>query len=1644
MIKNQYRLLISCIVSVMLVLSGCSGDGGGSGSANQGETTVVSGKVSLSSVVGKPRLQKAPQGKPGSALYKSTVRQKAPFSDLLPKSPVGAPLGGALVYLFDASHPEWLSPVASGIAGTDGAFTMDILANAELNDDAYTNGDPIPAGKYTMQAVGFDPTTGEFSMALQSVVRDFSGVSTEGDNELVAQSSEVKPTVQTMLGLTRNTDGTQTWGGATTTLPPSAAIQVAFSVAMNRASIENGITISPAVDGFWAVSADWLTATLYLNDGASLAAGDYTVTVHGEDSADTTAVTVKNVYLNKLEETATASFTVEAGALPDSAAPSAIIVSPNSNSDVSIVTPIRVASNEILDVNGLLLAAQTTADPTLGAQPGVLYVGEDLVTTTQYKYVYEFILGEPLKLGKSYKISVSGGHDLSGNPMDELLYSFATETATEGVTPITLTEGEAGYEEAVVKADAQADVKDVFGKWARSMNDRNLAQMQSLMHGEFIMDYNIADGYGEADEDRSGYYDLDEFGSMLSNAFLFWDLCQTSMSGDVVGDITIGTAGDTADFEFLLTGTSGNPSKDCADAAPKESMYAKLVKINGNWLIAKASEGIDTREETVSAATAITLTAPAEGAAIELGYDEATQTEITETFSWEPVDGASAYVMMFVDVRDSQSGFAFVLPPTYTEIEIPPNDDLLFNGSNPVAAEASKEFGFTREFNPRPGVSIDWQIVALGTNTVQDIQGGRATSLPKDIVGASKPSRFSLAGEYQELTVGVTAGGSPVTFSEITGGYDAGTAASVDITISTPRLNATSGIINVSGNTFEHIMVPLSINATGDMMVGTATVNLSQGNNGIEVADANIHGDPNGGEGDRDGLVEWFNVKTTGGTAPVIAVTSVTGSGTALDGGSWDYYSAGADSSVTIEGTVSDTTITMLHVNLWNDKQGARGYREVPVAGGMFSVDMDLYTGENWIDIGGSGPCTGADDCNWYSANFGVETSAGIPWVPPVAITSVEYVDGLGTVLKRDDWGDGGNWEATPTDTAAATPAHSIVITGTLVNFSDPSDSTNTPRYNAGSEGGWEEDRLSVDVAGNFELTIDLFQGWNNVGINDVKGNFYNMNIITEFGKEVVRPEIVSLNGTPFADALNTNGDFVLADGVCSVTVVGTAQDGEVRASWNGSGEKTDGMWDGFWEEVITSVDTSDTPTTNDTYTVTFDVIGGTGYSWSDNFININDVAWNWMGVRVLAHANSNCAYSSPEMTVDTFTGDVALLENPLGYDMDDGAGGTVFIEDGMRLSNNPDDGMQVVTNTITINGTSNKSERNISAEMWFCGRQLNLGSTVADTVATGGVYPWTLTVPVYSGFNNLEIKDGFNWYRVEMDATSTSVAPAPLVSVSAITGGTLDTGATDPNDPCAGSQTTWTVNATGLTMLTITGHTDSANPEGRGEWHGDGASGPIDIDVNGDFSFEVPAYNGFSHVNINDAQWNNQSLQLNVANGVSRPQFVAITSHTHDVAPGSTNVTVSGTIEANPTGATAGTDFTPDWVSGWVNTCDNTGMCSWYEFSNDPNGAQWGQLPLTVSAPDSNGDVVVTFDMVTVAATTDFIEIEMRADGSNGDGSWGGHGHSIKMNFGTGCPDCNAERVWKPGAKAANSVSDSFSSTVDTRHRVFMSRVKK
>jgi hypothetical protein len=1410
-------------LSIFLLASGCGGGGGGGGSSAGGggggggdggggtvETTSISGQVTLSSsVAGKPAAKVSAssmaKGAPGSNRYYAT--KKSISSDVkVPAYAAGDVVSNASVLLYDSDHPEYLYPIAQSDTDDQGNYTLSVLSNAANNGDAYTDGDAIPKGNYTLMAFkpgGFDPVLGITTdpvVAVQTIVNEFNGAVTGTD--LGAEPSDVRPTVEKMFGVSKNTDGTNTYGGTDVELAPNASIQVSFSMAMARGSITGGIDISPAADGYWSVSPDWLSATYYLNTGAQFTAGTtYTVTVQG---GDTNSAAVKNVYGNALENTAVGTFTIPEGATGDTVSPTAVIASPVSSTDVDIITPIRITSNELMDVNKILL----TSTPSLGTKPGVIYVGKD-DSAEQYKYVYEFILADPLNVGTSYNITVSGGTDLAGNQMNALTYSFQTAATTAGVdsTADSATQS------------AQADVKDVFGKWIRAMNDRNLAQLQSMMTGNFAMEYDVGrHGADDQDVNRDGRYSLAEFSAMIKEAFTFWDYCGIAMSGDIPSNINV--VGGKADFEFTLNATSDITSQECADAAPEDSLFALVTKINGSWLISRLGDGIDIRDKQLVVRDVIELVAPTHGSTVAAtpSYTNGVVSDAVN-FSWKPVNNVASYVFVIMNTRDDRLGRAFVMSSTPNAQD--DNGNPIFELSLPfdkVNGESVLPFGvkaisgkFDFDTNEGMGMARDgeqfvWEVFGLGANTINDFEQGRASNLFRDIVAISKLNRYSNPGTFKEINVAVAdVNSNAVSFSEIIDGYNAGMEDQLVLTITTPNGDAGNGsqcgpgcfdgaAVRVHGNTEQGY--PLTFDANG---MATVTIDLNQGMNWVEIWDG-------------VDLGEGFNVQTEGGIPPVIAITSVVDDlGNSYTPDQWGFVSAPGSSSITIHGTVSDNAIVDLNVNLWNEELQANSFKQAQVSGGSFSVTMDIYQGHNWINIA---------DNNWYyQAHVGVETDTGSTYVPPIVI------DGVTDAVLTENYGNSANYDA-------SNDADNIV---TIMGSMAKPDINADVHYRHNSAGGYEEGTLNFTSTGAFTLEIELYNGWNGVDFEDGNGSWYGLQIFTSAGLSVPRPTIVSIDGN--AVQMDDFGMVVLPNGQyetdqCSITVVGTSGMGagsEVRASWNGF-DGANNM--SFWDEQKLVTDA------NDSFTVTLPLMSG-----NNNNIDINNEQWVWVGFPVNS-TNANCAYTPPSMTVDAVTDSAgnALTQDPNSGDYDAGS-----------------------NTTFAVSGTHSQVGRTVVASMWVCGSSVEYSTTVQQDNT------WSIAdITAYDGYNWVDVTDGPNWQSFGIMSNSGQQPPPPAMQVTSVTFDN-NTGAMENYTGCDFAD--WS--APDATTVTVSGTTTAGT--GTGNYFAGSQVGEFPIAEDGTFTFTVSLYDGFNNIGIDDTDWNHYGLNVQTANGLQAPQYIYI-----------------------------------------------------------------------------------------------------------------------------------------------------------------------
>lgn len=1574
--NSFFPVLLS--IALTLLIAGCGGGGGGAAApTTTATTTTISGKVTLSSTVtGKPGMMKmkamlgAPKGKPGSKAYAAGKNSSTALkSALLDKVLNATAFAGGTVYLYNADHPEWLYPVADSATGTDGSYSLTVLKNAANNNNAYTDGGSIPAGNYTLLAYkqgGFDIVLGITTKALvavQTVVNKFAG--TVSLSDLVAAEGTDLPTVTAMLGAKQNTDGTQTWGSAATQLPANAAVQVNFSTAMSRGSLINGITISPAVSGKWTLSADWTTATFYPDAGVTLAANTvYTITVKGSDTDATYAV--KNVYGNALAKTATGTFTAVAA---DTVAPTAIFVSPTTAQlaqPVDVTIPIRIGANKQLDVNGLTLVGNIAGVSSLGAKPGILYVGFD---TTTSLYVYEFVLGSPLKLATTYDLSVSGGKGLNGIAMNTLTGSLVTTSAanTAGIDPNA----------TLATQDAQAAVKDVFGKWMRAFSDRNITQLKSLMSGDFYFEQDPTKNNSSEDINHDGRLSLAEFSNMLSTqAFPQWEFCGTTITGAVVG--TINVVGKNADFEFKMTATSTNTTRQCGDAAPKDSLYATVQYVNGAWTVVRASEGIDTRTKTISFPNLVDgltlkqgVNTIADGGTMALPYDPVTLVSNPATFSWNATTGVSSYVLLFVDARDPSIGAACALPTKVTSWT---------TGTTCGTDISGKLFNTSSTSSPGfqvvAGGQYYWEVIGLGTATTSNITSKTALEILNDISAISALQSVSVAGVYKEITVQVYGGtsttGTAVTYSVITDGYDVGAASKATITVTTANTAATAGTLYVSGN-FQK-SYPLAFTSG----VVTQTIDLSKGRNWISISDGL-------------GLFKSFNITTIGGILPVVAITSITddkGSTLTLD--SWNYAKATTGATkVTITGTVDQLrapSITTVDVNVWNDVLSAYSYISVPVNTGTFTATLDIYKGDNWISAGKGYTDTTTNSWVWYGDFAGIYTDTGTVWVPPISITAVTNKMPGTLATQTNSFGSSSDWTASPGTDGVVT------VTG---KFKNPVNGT----YSISSDGGWNNGTLTVLSDGSFSLDVTLYNGWNYVSLNDANFNWYGVNIYTTGGKTVVKPTISLVNSVaPVVPPLGGAGSVSTTG--CTATVSGTAKAGNLNVYWNGYDGTT--ATTNYYSESQTMVLTgaADTPIAF-SFNVPL-VNNGTG---SYNNIDVYDASYMWTGVKVTT--SSACTYTAPVLTLTSVkdsTGAVITYNTFNAY---------------YPSGTSP---------TVTFSGTSSRAGRIITASLYSCTSKTYTATAVSvadgtDPVTGLPTYSWsTPSITVYNGYNYPSISDGYNWQYPTV--FTTNGASAPVVLTATVSGLTPTVTSLTPTITGSCGYNQWDTGAT-TTSVTISGTTTA--PGGTGNYTDEtGASKTFTI-TGGAYSIpNVLVYNGLNYIYLYDTAWNYQTVAINSTNGIAKPKFVAIT------APLNTSTTSKVTGVQAVTGTITdpiASGYKPTVVRATLGVYNSTTLLYTYTYysSDAYDQTTYGDTPITYNATTGNYSFSANF------GTGSYTYIDVYAYDTV---MYASHGMTMYYNDGVS-GSTGSTYYYKPGSKANVTARDQAVTSEITKQRL-------
>ncbi len=1476
------------LLAVLVAVAGCSGGGTGGDSTGGTGTTVVSGKVTLSStVLGKPQLMRKVSEQ--ARLQRFSMRgddQLAPLPDLDALMKLNQPLfqtamANASVDMYDADHPEWLYPVASGSTDSNGDYTLSSMTNASRNPGAtYIDGSAIPAGNYTLVAysgfgLGQKPT-----VAVQSIVKNFDGQIQNVNFEVLP--SDVAPEVIYMFGVKKNTDGTERWGhsasGVNASIPANSAIQLSFSMPMWRDSLAAGITISPSLSGRWSLSADWLTATYYLNPNVQMVPGQvYTVTINGDDK-DSAVPRALNVYGNALKTTAVGKFRAAAA---DTIGPTVQWNSPTvieMGGTVDVTQSFRIESNKPLDVNGINLRGT----PSIGVKPGVLFLGKG----ANGLYVYEFLLGEPLKLDTSYSLVVTGGRDLAGHAINNLTGSIRTKDAanTPGIDPAA----------SAAIQNLQAQVKAVFGKWARSANDRNIAQWQSVMSGDFYLEYDVASRGIDStwDLNRDGRYSLGEFSRQLvTYNFPQWEYCGSTITGIISPQagtyINVVPLTETADFEFKLTASNQVNLSRCFDAAPRESLYMTLKFKNGAWKIVHGSIGIDTRDKSITKPNLINVKLEQDAFPQGSGGDDREitdgarmsripdNTNLWAKFSWEATQGVTTYIFVLSNERNPYNGFAIAFPSTVSAVssDKDPISDL-------KGVDVSGKMGFDgySEFTFQEGGKYYWEVIGLGTATaVPDpanpnnpnfVGNKSAKDVIRDISAVSKVRRFGIDGLFSELIVEVRAGSTgtnaPSPYNPAIFGYDVGSAFQATITIYTPNSDAGMDVRIIQSAAGYKIVYAPFVNR-----VATVTIPLYKGVNTFSIRENNV-------APGRNPLSRSFWIITKGGKPAPISVWEVTDDlGNTLSGDEWSYYRAPGASKISIYGSVSDMAVDWIDVMVSNEfgpftrttvTTSQSGDNTFDTAA-LVPPDIEIYNGNNYLTlyryISGSTPSR-------YRTRLNVWTDAGSVWVPPIKINSVTATGS--TITKTADFSTSSDWNATLGPAANYT----VTVSGTFKTVANG-------RYYVSSEGGYESATIAPDGAGNFSFPALLYNGWNYISINDVSSNWYGVNIYTTTGKPVIKPEIKFIDSNPY-NATTSGGKY--ADTNCSATIEGTSEPGSMWVNWTG----TIGTSSYYESQNISN--------TAGTFRFSVPLVGPGG----SNIVDINDFKGRWTSVNITT--TGSCPYSAPTFNIVTMTTSTGAVVAP--------SGGSYY---------------SGTTSTVNVTGTSNRLGAQMRVRNWMCGQEETF---TAFTSATDG--SWTVpNIKVYGqaggGYWNSLNFEMSNQYQYKDVYSQNTLSPTLRMGITSVTG---NSGGVTLTTPYCGYGY-WDAGASN-TLITTTGTSSVQN--GTMTFRDTlNRTGTVPI-VNGAFTIrDIPVYQGsdnyVSIYNFDDpAGYSSYSLYITSGNGIPKPRFVQITSPGHGATGIYGSTVVSGTI-SDPIGS--GYSGSNGQIYAQVHDCG-----AWKYYTND------------------------------------------------------------------------------------------------------------
>jgi len=1256
MFKHRYRLLIGGIISVMLVLSGCSGDGGGDGAANTATaaTTSVSGKVTLSSVVSGgnnigfkarlkavyPPMAKALPGRPLGKVAKGTQQSHARKLNKLVTEVANRrekAISGISVQMFDADKPEWLYPIAAATStGAEGAFKLDTLVNGADNgtteSPAYKDGVAVPSGKYTIVAVGQDcsdksatdetfpfpdPTdtvcdgnSYRIVVGIQAVVKEFAGDIT--GNDLSVQSSSGRPQVVSIVGKRTNDLDPESDGSYLLTgIKANGNIQIVFNAAMKRSKTPTAIKLmvdATEISGVWKMSPDLTIATFYPD--ADLVEGTtYTLTVDSNNAS--------NYYGNSLSSDFVATFAAEA---KDVFAPNADNVKPNhASTDVDLVETIAIQFNEPIDISNLLVTSSAAKDGVttlngLGARPAVRPLGDNW---------YQIIPANPLQLDAFYELTVSGVTDLAGNSMIDKTWQFTTIAQSQGVLPID----ENSTPEDIAQATTQSEVKSIIANWVSAINNSDQGMFGSLLAADFVMEYN-QDGVCSRqpsdvcthDADRSNNLDFDEFMNFIDAWFSQNDQMD-GWTGDEAGlhivgnvpasedaaligqEIKVDIAAGSAAFEFNLDyekadGTSASPAGEGTI-----KLFLALKSINGAWVITTIGDREIGPERDASSISEL-QTATLDGAPVG-PLAEATRNI---TFDFVPVAGASSYAVILNDLNDpsGSTGWIAVVDAgsltmngasatvNYSTIaDVDPADGaLVILGGNNGPFE--REVGQLQD-----GGSYGWTVVAFSTITATDFVN--MTKDPEsDITAWSSFNEFSIGGQLvQDLTVTLTDGTSPLAFDT---NSDAFTAGEVDtITIDISSTGKTEGKIFVYGQYYGE--KSFTFDSSG---LATVEVGVYEGYNWIDIT---------------DGVNWWYAssgsnnvyVANGGGIQPTAMVVT----GVATTDGTTETAVVRADGQYRVDGDkliVEGTATAGANVYAYANGIAADGKdvwgnysTTADTTTGTFTFELPIYKGWNWISV--------YDDFgNWANVDV-FNSGAGATYVDPFSGVAVTTTDDsavspfpAGTVIT----GAGAPYDGmvfNDRDVFVVDTPATVNITGATVETRDGWWYMNNADFGAYFDG-----IMFVNDSGLFNFPLQVYSGENWIDLNDANWNWKGITVIN-LNTAVKAPHeitgVLDSDGTTLGDiGKNDWGDReVDAATSCAVTIEGSSPASANRTIYG----------DVWTNDPATGVSSSSifetTADADGNYSATIDIYRG------ENWVNVNDANWIWQNVLV----KSNC-----------------------------------------------------------------------------------------------------------------------------------------------------------------------------------------------------------------------------------------------------------------------------------------------------------------------------------------------------------------------------------------------------------------------------------